>query len=64
MRPVAWQCLPTTLRIRAVALERAPGVTVTQILSATGMLLRVAGEVPELRRAPECTMAGAGQVSH
>jgi acyl CoA:acetate/3-ketoacid CoA transferase beta subunit len=31
--------------------ERAPGVTVDQIVAATGAPLRIAGEVPEMRLA-------------
>ncbi len=40
--------------------ERAPGVTVEQILATTGAPLRVEGEVPEMRLAPDPS-AGAGQ---
>jgi acetate CoA/acetoacetate CoA-transferase beta subunit len=39
--------------------ERAPGVTVEQIVAATGAPLRIEGEVPEMRLAPDPATAGA-----
>jgi acetate CoA/acetoacetate CoA-transferase beta subunit len=41
--------------------ERAPDITVEQILAATGAPLRVNGDVPEMRLAPDPAAAGSSR---